>query len=308
MAKSMSETFNKSNQVILEDSSSATSLPASESGVMHYEAPDGQTMFPFGQGAVLASRSVRAGNGEALTIRAISGPLGFGSSKSYALSSSLASRLRVKTDLLGSTLYRLTWKVRRTPSGRQIYALRASGLRTFGNGCTGWPTPKAQHSEGPRNPETVLAEIKRNNRGLAHRLDDAAALAGWNTPTAPSKTGNHQSGNNRFVTHVRKMAGWAMPTSRDWKETGGAMKGLPINSILGRQVQLADSGQTATGSGARTEDFAPLNPEHSRWLQGLPKEWSKCAATVIQSLARSPKRSSKQPLNAESVKPSWLKT
>src|SRR5574341_2257412 len=46
----------------------------------------------------------------------------------------LANKLRAKTDLLGSTLFKLTWKQRVTPSGRSIPALRASGHRTSGSG------------------------------------------------------------------------------------------------------------------------------------------------------------------------------
>jgi hypothetical protein len=45
--------------------------------------------------------------------------------------------------LLGSTLYKLTWRERVTPPGRLISALRASALRTFGNDRTGWATPNA---------------------------------------------------------------------------------------------------------------------------------------------------------------------
>ena len=61
--------------------------------------------------------------------------------ESARLTSSLANRLRQKTDLLGSTLFRLTWKERVTPSGRRIPALRASGRRTSGSDFTSWPTP-----------------------------------------------------------------------------------------------------------------------------------------------------------------------
>ena len=45
--------------------------------------------------------------------------------------------------LHGSTMFRLTWKRRITPSGRLICALRASALRTSGNAFGGWLTPTA---------------------------------------------------------------------------------------------------------------------------------------------------------------------
>ncbi len=60
---------------------------------------------------------------------------------------SLENRLRAKTDLLGSTLFTLTWKLRTTPSGRLIYALRASGRRTSGNACGSWLTPVTNDAE-----------------------------------------------------------------------------------------------------------------------------------------------------------------
>ena len=58
--------------------------------------------------------------------------------------SSLDSKLRRRTDFLGSTLYNLTWKKRDTPSGLSISALRASARRTSAKDSTSSPTrPKA---------------------------------------------------------------------------------------------------------------------------------------------------------------------
>src|ERR1043165_1486695 len=144
----ISEASKTSSLPILPVSISAISLPESESGAMRLEMPDGQTILPFGQGAVHASHSVQAGVGRALTISAISGPHGSGSSRSVALTLSLANRLRQRTDLLGSTLFRLTWKQRVTPSGRRICALRASAHRTSGKGFSSWPTTSQRDYKG----------------------------------------------------------------------------------------------------------------------------------------------------------------
>lgn len=57
----------------------------------------------------------------------IYGPPCFISSESADLSDFLENRLRARTASVGSTLYRLTWKRRDTPSGRSIPALRAGG-------------------------------------------------------------------------------------------------------------------------------------------------------------------------------------
>src|SRR5206468_11603758 len=61
--------------------------------------------------------------------------------RSAALQSFLESKLRVKTQTLGSTLYKLTWKPWVMPSGRSRSRLRASVLRTSETEHTGWPTP-----------------------------------------------------------------------------------------------------------------------------------------------------------------------
>jgi len=139
----MSEALKKSNPLNSEASPNAISSPASESGVTPLSRLDGQMILPCGPEAVPARVSVQAGSGEALEIPVIYGLHGSGSLASAALTQSLASRLRPKTALLGSTLFRLIWKERVTPSGRRICALRASGRRTFGSDCISWPSPMA---------------------------------------------------------------------------------------------------------------------------------------------------------------------
>jgi hypothetical protein len=372
----------------------------SESGATLLEEPDGQIRLPYGQGVAHAKVSVQAGSGEALEISVISGPHGSGSFESAALSQSLVNRLRQKTDSLGSTLFRLTWKVRVTPSGRRIFALRASGRRTSDSDCTSWPTPDT-------NPEAPNTGLNRGKNWGGHRrrltvcgLGNAAQLVAWQTPSVADGEGGHlsRSGNRRdepllpgqaklaaWLTPQagspatdeyneagntdsgRKtvaLANWATPAHRDfrtanlrtYRERGGGKKGEQLqNQVqltswttprksdsstgsqysenmtgksltmdaslsswgtpraqnarhgtmspseqrrhdpneLHRQVQLTDSGQTPNGSIAPTESTGQLNPAHSRWLQGLPKDWDDCADTATPSSPRSRKRSSK---------------
>lgn len=58
-------------------------------------------------------------------------------------------------------------------------------------------------------------------------------------------------------------------------------------------------GDISIWSTAQTEDLGRLNPEHSRWLMGVPPLWSKCAPTEMDCASLPPepssKRSSKQP-------------
>ena len=74
------------------------------------------------------------------------GPRSIASSTSAALQLSLANRLRARTALSGSTLYRLTWKDRVTPAQQPICALRASARRTSDSAYGGWPTPEAEEA------------------------------------------------------------------------------------------------------------------------------------------------------------------
>jgi hypothetical protein len=91
----------------------------------------------------------------------------------------------------------------------------------------------------------------------------------------------------------------ASPSARDWKDTSGMSEtGVdPDGSILQRldqlprQAQLADSGLTATGGTPATKSIGQLNPEYSRWLMGLPIEFSNCVDLAMRSVRNLRKRS-----------------
>lgn len=82
------------------------------------------------------------------------------------------------------------------------------------------------------------------------------------------------------------MASWVTPSARDWKDTPGMAKeadGRNRLDQLPRQASLVDFGPMQSGCDAdqnldSPEDATgPLNPEHSRWLQGYPPAWTNCA-------------------------------
>ena len=178
----------------------------------------------FGQVPVRANLSARQARELGLLTSGTYGPPSSTSSKSASLQSSSESRLRAKTQILGSTLCKLTWKPWVTESGRLRSRLRASVLRTSVTGFTGWPTPDANSGNGGRKPKDLLAPLTREGGGkIQFTINHAAYLAGWPTPRAQkssesfetlgaraqSNYGRNKNGLN--MTAAAGLAGWATP-------------------------------------------------------------------------------------------------
>lgn len=135
----MKDPLAKYKRLISKDSIRSTSLLESAYGLTHCDLQDGPTIRKSGRRVVLVNRSLRPAKGKASKTIDIFGR-SFSDSLEHPgdrLSLLLASRLQAKMDLLGSTMYKLTWKARTTLRGRLIPALRASALPISAKDCTG---------------------------------------------------------------------------------------------------------------------------------------------------------------------------
>lgn len=286
----------------------------------------GRLIARYGPGAAPANRFRVPANSWVRKMNGTSGRNSTASSASAALNSSLGSRLQAGLDVNGSMEYRLTWKSWGMESGRRISALRASGRRTFGSGCSGersgWGTPRVTTNGG-------IPCLEHTGKGS--RLEDQAATAGWITPASR----DHKGGNEHHAMHRAKgcqldsqalLAGWNSPRATDGSnggpnQTGGALSadvaltGWPSpnccspQSMRGRgqdplvrksnnhQVNLQDAtfGLIPPQSSAEMEKPAAyrLNPRFSLWLMGYPAVWACSGARAMQSCRKSRRNSSK---------------
>lgn len=275
--------YEMSLQLTLPLTTNATSSPASEPGATPCDGQAGPMTDQSGQEVVHASLSARQAKEAGLMTSGTYGPHGFGSLNSQGLASSLASKLAARTALLGSTLFRLIWKVRVTPSGHSIYALRASAPRTSGSGCTSWQTPTRADAGHEGDGDAYLEKYLGNGQTSHCRLRSQAQLASRPTPNTPSggpnvkSTETHTGGMD--LDGAATLVTWATPSARDWRDGRASEETMNRNSrpLNEQAVQLADSGETPNGSPAGMERPGQLNPALPRWLMGYHEIFDHCS-------------------------------
>lgn len=185
---------------------------------------------------------------------------------------------------------------------------------------SGWPTPKAEDAESTGFSAKRLAEGKipdnlhsatkmlapwgtpkssDHRPGHASRmldtarinLNDQAMLAGWSTPAATDgKRGGQmtEAMTGQSLTQQARLAPWATPATRDYRtpnhETYADRSGTTKGEQLNNQVAHVIPGASLNGLDVSTGGGGLLNPEFSRWLQGIPATWPSCAPTATRSI------------------------
>ncbi len=297
---------------------SRISSPASEAGPSRSSSLGGLELCPSGPALALASRSAQPARSEGSTTIATSGPSSSVSSASVALQSSLESRLRELLDTGGSTLYRLTWQEKATPSGQRILQRRASALPKSDRGSIGWPAPTVNDSKG-----SDYTYGRGDHENVCLKLPGAAKMSGWDTPNVPNGgrsiahaevvggTAYHKGRKVQIGLEARaKMSGWIAAA----REAGGTpeqflarkekakMNGSELGvslTALSLQAQLVqDSGEKLTGSTAAMKRSGQLNAEQSRWLMSFPAIWGEIGRGVSKGTATRSSRSS-QPCSSK---------
>lgn len=232
---------------------SAISSAVLASGPVLCEMPDGPTTLTSGPEAALASRSRRRASAAASPTIVTSGRSGSGSSDPVDLLSSFRSRLRAKTDVLGSTLYSMIWKEQATPAKRTISQLAASARRTDDSASTSWPTPvkedarsSARHGymiEG--NAGTTLLDAARTTLPAPYPTPQAHDHKVPKTPEqieemrmrAPKRSSGGAPGISNLNETVMQMVPAPYPTPN----ASCATRGGHIAHMDGRRSNLMDT-------------------------------------------------------------------
>ncbi|MFZ1007188.1 MAG: hypothetical protein WAN65_10145 [Candidatus Sulfotelmatobacter sp.] len=213
------------------DLSSVISSREFQSGATLFDSQNGPTTDPYGREVRPVNPFPRRAKRKSLRIDDTFGQNTLGSSEHADRLYYFANKYRERTATLGSTLFAITWKMRRTPAGRLIYSQQGSALHTSEAECSSWPTPQV-------HDVTTRGNTEADHHYSAHDLSNAALMTGWPTPCSQDgPNGGPNQGIDR-LPGAAAMASWPTPTTRDHKD--GTSEGTaPVNALLGRTAWLA---------------------------------------------------------------------
>ena len=266
----------------------AISLQESAAGHSHSNSPDFPRTDPCGPAHAHVSHSPAQAKDSEPQTNGTCGPCSSASSRSAALSASLANKLKARLAKVGSTEYRQTWKEKATPAGRSYWAHTASAHRISAKDFTGWPTPKAQEDGRTLEQYEAARQKGYQNRktsggpsGKQGGLAIAAQLSGWPTPDtanvgdgipfdvqmeallarraktkAAVQAGEVKQGSGRGYTlqMIAQAAGWPTPCVQDGPK-GGPSQGV---DRLPSAAQMAGTPSALPGT---VLEETPTNPE-----------------------------------------------
>ena len=194
------------------------------------------------------------------------------------------------------------------PKGRDL---------SFQAGLSHWPSPTASLADkGVRSEQGAIIEAARRNGA---DLAAMTSLASWPTPVATelgntlenylAMKKNMASGPRQAITHpslAAQLAWWPTPQANN-ADRGGSLQRVEnpdrssdlhdavlmcSHELPSGPARLTASGELRTGSSAGMGSGGQLNPDHSRWLMGLPAAWGSCGVTAMASLPKRRRKSS----------------
>lgn len=257
MARLMSGQLSMFDLMTFAASTSITSSQASVAGPSAQDLRDGQMTGRSGPDPAHVSHSQQSERDAGLMTSATSGLPSTDLSASAVLQLSLASKLRAKMPLDGSTEYSLTWRHRTTPSQRSIYALRASVRRTSDRDFIGWVTPSARDWK-----DTVgMAQATVGRKRLDQTPRQAAAAL-----NPPAWMPCQCCEDYLCTIHGVHVHDCECPPLEEWETDPYGPSSTPSPVPM---------------------DGAEFDPAHSRWLMGFPPEWDACAPMATPSSRKS---------------------